>query len=110
MKAKRANPSICQSNSSNILKSLFETVQKEFKLENLCRHFPSESKIESSFVLFQVPNKVKLLTTLMLKETPAGLKIEMTTLLHQHLIITFGKESRLIGKTNYKSTVNPKLV
>ncbi len=62
------------------LKAVFESIQHQFKLESFAQKFSSsESKIECSFVLFEVPRKVKLVTTLTLREIQSQLKLETIT-------------------------------
>ena len=80
MKAKRRNPADNRTINNNRLQSLFESVEKEFKLENFStKYFSAESKIETSFVLVEVPNIVKLVTTLVLRDVGSEIKIETTT-------------------------------
>ena len=62
------------------LKAVFESIQQQFKLESFAqRYSSSESKIECSFVLFEVPNRAKVVTTLTLRELQAQLKIQTIT-------------------------------
>ena len=62
------------------LKAVFETIQNEFSLNCFTTSlYPSQSKIETSFVLLEVPDRVKLLTTLTFVESRTEVKVQTIT-------------------------------
>lgn len=81
----------------------FETIQQEFALNCFSTTFsPTQSKIETSFVLFEVPSRAKLFSSLTLFETKTEVKIQTCTRLtwpdlnpitlhHYHLIKLMSK-------------------
>lgn len=89
-----------RSASANLdrLKLLFEEIRQEFKLTAFATRTDSKKcKIETSFILFEVQDRIKLMTTLSMQETSREMKIETITKLcypdlsptridHHHLI------------------------
>lgn len=59
------------------LKRVFESIKEEFKLNCFStKFFPVHSKIETSFVLFEIPKRAKLLTKLIILETKTEIKVQ----------------------------------
>lgn len=80
MKPRKTEPKLDAPPNFHHLQAVFQNIQDQFKLQcfSTCS-YPSQSKIETSFVLLEVPERAKLLTTLTFVETKTEIKVQTIT-------------------------------
>lgn len=80
MKPRRTDSKDNTSAKHDRLRALFEFMEREFQLETLStKFFPTHSKIETTFVMMDIQNVAKLVSTLTIKEVASQIQIKMIT-------------------------------